>query len=85
MKWRLAAGRENVDTWTYLQSIPGSLRNIRQDQGCITGLHLERGESYLPLCFFEHYTTQRLLPSHRGVPQYEIAQAKASPSPLPHI
>jgi hypothetical protein len=48
MKWRLAAGRENADTWTYLQSIPGSLRNIRQDQGCITGLHLGRGESLPP-------------------------------------
>jgi hypothetical protein len=52
MTWRLAAGRENADTWTYLQNTPGGLRNIGQEQGHITGFHLGRGKSLPHALFF---------------------------------
>jgi hypothetical protein len=48
MTWRLAAGRENADTWTYLQNTPVGLSCIGQEHKHITGLHLGRGESLPP-------------------------------------
>jgi hypothetical protein len=52
INWLLAAGRENADTWTYLQRTPRSLRNLRQEQRYITGFHLGMSESIPPALFY---------------------------------